>query len=86
VPATPSPRSKPSFVFYSEITYNFGLSSTREQTYAGRPVRRLIGFFDSARDLIEENDRRLLLEFEALEDDDGNERRDFLTTIEYVHL
>jgi hypothetical protein len=82
----PKPKKYASFVFFLKITYNSWASTTRAQTYAGRPVRQLISFFDSVRDLVEENDRRLLLEFEALEDVDGNEQRESFTTIEYVHF
>jgi hypothetical protein len=32
------------------------------QTHAGWPVRCLVSFFDSVRDLVEENDRRQMLE------------------------
>jgi hypothetical protein len=34
------------------------------QIYAGRPIRRLVSFFDSARAMVDENDRRAMLALE----------------------
>ena len=50
-------------------------SAIHAQTYAGRPVRRVVSLFDTVHDLVEENDRRQLLELE-------NESE--VPTIEYV--
>jgi hypothetical protein len=47
------------------------ISVVHDQVYAGRPVRRLVSFFDSVRDLVEERDRRLMLELDLLEGNAG---------------
>jgi hypothetical protein len=49
-------------------------SIVQTEIYAGRPIRRLVSFFDSARDLVDENDRRLMAELEAMEGEVGGER------------
>jgi hypothetical protein len=54
-----------------------------KHTHTGCPVHRDVSFFDSVRDLVDENDRRLLFELEPLED--GDENRDRQRTIERVY-
>jgi hypothetical protein len=58
---------------------NLLVSITQVQIYAGRPVRRVVSFFDSVRDLVEENDRRVLLEIEPSEKGEQH-------SLEYVHV
>jgi hypothetical protein len=45
-------------------------SVTQGHIYAGRALRRVVTLFDHIRDLIEENDRRVLIEIETSEGGD----------------
>jgi hypothetical protein len=56
--------------------------SSHTQVYAGRPVRRLVSFFDGVRDLVEENDRRMILEVDILEGGIDNGMDDVVHTLE----
>jgi hypothetical protein len=45
-------------------------SITQGHIYAGRAFRRVVTLFDHIRDLVEENDRRVLMEIETSEGGD----------------
>ena len=66
----------------TRILLNLWISITHTQTHA---VRRVVGFFDSVRDLVEENDRPLLFELEPLEDGYAYENGDGQHAVECVY-
>jgi hypothetical protein len=66
------------------VSLDSGTSVGHTQVYAGRPVRRLVSFFDGVRDLIEENDRRMMLEVDLLQGE-GDGADQVVHTIEYVY-
>jgi hypothetical protein len=73
---TPKPKRYSSILHYAFKLNSFRISLVQGQIYAGRPIRRLVSFFDGARELVEENDRRLILELESMEAVSEGDRED----------
>jgi hypothetical protein len=57
-------RGKFLFIIDSTDLNSLSASVVQDQIYAGRPIRRLVSLFDTPRALVDENDRRLMLELD----------------------